>query len=83
MYLICMSPTVFKTLNIRIVVNTNDHGNPHVHVVAPDCEAKIYLNTFEIERSFGFTKRDLRRIIRFIEDFNLEFLERWYEIHKE
>ena len=41
-------PTIFWLGNIRIVINTKDHGYPHVHVLAPDAKAKIRIDTLDV-----------------------------------
>jgi hypothetical protein len=50
-------------------------------VKGPAAEAKIYLNNFEIERSRGFTERDLKIIVALVEDYNDELLAKWEEYH--
>lgn len=37
-------PTVHRSGNLRFVVFPDDHGPPHVHVLAPGGEAKLLLD---------------------------------------
>lgn len=78
-----MSRKVAELRNIKIVIHHDDHGNPHVHAIGPGCEAKIYLNTFGVPSSKGFSEKALRALIRFIKQRNTEFLEAWREIYEE
>ena len=38
-------PTVLRLGGLRVVIYPNDHEPPHVHLVGPDCHAKIRLGT--------------------------------------
>lgn len=78
-----MSPTIFKIGKVRVMVRTDDHGNPHIHLVGPGCEAKIYLGTWDVERSHGFSKKDLKRAIKFLKTRLIDLTEAWSTIHGE
>ncbi len=43
-----------------------DHQPPHVHVIGPDCAAKIDIQTQEVMQSEGISARDLGRICAII-----------------
>ncbi|MCM2279482.1 MAG: DUF4160 domain-containing protein [Oligoflexia bacterium] len=75
--------TVIVYRNVRIVIRTNDHNPPHVHVIRGDAEAKIEIGSREIHYSKGFSKRDLERIVDFMASQEDLLLEAWNEIHKE
>ena len=36
-------PTILSFRGLRVVIYTNDHWPPHVHVIAPEARAKIAL----------------------------------------
>ena len=38
-------PTVLRLGSLRVVIYPNDHEPPHVHLVGPDCHARIRLGT--------------------------------------
>ena len=75
--------TVFRYRDVRIIIRTNDHSPPHVHVIRGDAEAKIYILSREIHFSHGFTKNDLRRITHFLAEQQETLMEAWDAIHKE
>ncbi len=69
--------------NIRIVIHSRDHSPPHVHAIAPSAEAVFNLITLELIRVEGFNYQAVKQIKEFIEPRRNEFLEAWYEIHKD
>lgn len=73
--------TVHRAHGCRYVVFTNDHTPPHVHVFGQDAEAKLSLDPVELEWSAGFTRSDLRRIIREAQAQQDHLIEKWNEIH--
>lgn len=75
-------PPVIQRLpkKISIVIRTDDHGSPHVHVLGPDAEAKIYLDG-TVDRSHGFSERALRLLSAHVLKDVDEFRDAWFEIH--
>ena len=76
-------PTIFWLGNIRIVINTKDHGPPHVHVLAPGASAKIRIDNLEVMESQGFNERTLKKILIFMEQTKFILMEKWDEIQKD
>ena len=74
-----MSPTVFRTQNLRFVIYPKDHPPPHVHVIGPNLEAKFEIETQKLISAQGFTFQDLRGIQSLIKQNQDYFLEEWYE----
>lgn len=74
-----MSPTVLRTLNLRIVIIPGDHPPPHVHVIGPDSEAKFDIETSECIENYGLTQKSLWRVQSFIQLNQRKLLEVWYE----
>ena len=56
-------PTVLHSGPYRVFFYAGD-GNepPHVHVERDDCEAKFWLEPILLERSYGFSRKENRRI---------------------
>ena len=77
-----MSPTIIRTKNLRIRVYPKDHDPAHVHVTAPNAEAKIRLSDCKAYFSKGFTKMALSRIEIFIEQHKEILLKAWHEYQK-
>ena len=82
MYIVSMSPTIDKIGNAKLMIYTDDHGRPHVHVVAPDAEAKIEIHSLIVIRSHGFNQKTLNRFKKYIAENREELLEAWNEIHE-
>lgn len=62
---------------------TDDHGNPHVHVLGPGAKAKIFLETLDVESSVGFSEKALNQIVKKVKEFREILLESWEEYHGE
>ena len=76
-------PIILITKNLKIYIYPNDHKPPHIHVVGPDCEAKISIKTLECFSNYGFSKKDIKRITAFIEE-NIDLIkDAWEEYHGE
>ncbi len=75
-------PTIFRIGNARIVIHTNDHPPPHVHVLAGGALAIITIDRPpQIRQNRGFSQREMRRILSGIaEKFEL-LLQEWNAIH--
>jgi hypothetical protein len=73
-------PTVLRSGPYRFFFYSGDRDEPpHVHVVHDDCEAKFWLDPVRLERSRGFSAKELNRIQEIIEDHQETLLERWNE----
>lgn len=78
-------PTVLRFKGLRVVIYTNDHWPPHVHVIGAGRQARIALGA-EGERPYivtneGLSRREVTAALVEI-DRNRELLiERWREIH--
>lgn len=78
-------PTVLRFKGLRIVIYSNDHWPPHVHVIAAGREARIALGGVgqrpSIVTNEGLSRRELAAALVEI-DRNRELLiGRWREIH--
>lgn len=74
-------PTVYETKNLRIVIHTDDHDPPHVHVIGPDAEAKITIADLNCYFNKGFSSRDIKRIISYLKQRQAQLQEKWDEIY--
>ncbi len=74
---------VFQGLNARIY--TNDHRPAHVHVVGGGCEAKFQLNCedgpVELVENFGFSRREVRQILKALQEAVAYLCEERRRIH--
>lgn len=78
-----MSPTMLRTRNLRVVIYPNDHDPPHVHVIAPDAEAKFELSDFECVFSRGFSMKALKQIRDYLLENKELLVETWCDYHEE
>jgi len=78
-------PTIFRVRGLRVVIYTNDHWPPHVHVIGPGREAKIALAR-EGEHPSLVTNEGLSRslLAAALIEINRKrdlLMQRWREIH--
>ena len=78
-------PVILRIKNLRFIIWTDDHGEPHVHILGPGgkLEAKIRLNDLVVHKVNGFTKKDINKLCKFIEKNSELLLEAWEDLHGE
>lgn len=74
-------PVIVKFKNIKFYIYPNDHGNPHVHIIGPGAEAKVFIESLEVISSRGFSKKALGQILKQVKKFEDILLEAWEEYH--
>lgn len=79
-------PTVLRFDGLRVVIYPNDHSPEHVHVIGADREAVFELHCPEgpvtLRESYGFTTRQLRRLMEQLSAELIELCSRWKSIHE-
>jgi hypothetical protein len=76
-------PTVLRVGPFRFFFYSGDGGEPpHVHVERDDCEAKLWLDPVRLERSHGFSRKEINRIRELVEEHQLQLLESWNEFFR-
>lgn len=73
-------PTVWPEGNLRVVIYTDDHPPPHVHVFG-DGETRIALTEPDVVRVVGADRRESRRALEIVRERRDYLLERWNGIH--
>lgn len=77
--------TIFRVRGLRVVIFSNDHGPPHVHVIGPDGEAKIALGhegaRATLVSSNGFSPALLAEALTEIDRNQALLAQRWRDIH--
>jgi len=64
-------PTVLRVGVYRFFFYAGDGDErPHVHVERDCCEAKMWLDPVRLERSGGFSGKELRRIEQITTDYH-------------
>jgi len=76
-------PTVLNIDGFRFFFYSSDWKEPiHIHVEKDNNTAKIWLNPKRLQRSHGFSRKEINRILNIIEE-NYEIIERcWNEFFK-
>lgn len=71
-------PTVFRSGPYRFFFYSGDRDEPpHVHVERDACEAKFWLDPVRLERSRGFSGKELNQIQEIILDHHETLMESW------
>ena len=77
-------PTVLRVGPYRFFFYAGDKDEPpHVHVERDDSEAKYWLGPPRLQRNIGFTRKELNKIERVIEDNQEELMRCWDEFFNE
>jgi len=78
-------PTILRLGGLRVVIYPNDHLPEHVHVLGPNCEAVFELHCPEgpvtLRESYGFTTKQLRRLMEQLNTVLLDLCSAWESIH--
>ena len=73
-------PTILRTVSYRFFFYAGDRDeSPHIHVERDDNTAKFWLNPVRFENSGGFSREEITRIQKIVEDHQTEFLKSWNE----
>jgi hypothetical protein len=73
-------PTVLRSGPFRFFFYAGDGSEPpHVHVERDECEAKFWLDPVRLERSHGFSRTEISRVQRLVEQHHEQLLEGWNE----
>ena len=73
-------PTILRVGPYRFFFYSGDRDEPiHVHIERDDKIAKFWLEPIRLGRSGGFSRVDLSRILKIIEEKRDKILEVWNE----
>jgi Domain of unknown function (DUF4160) len=50
---------------------------PHVHIFRGDCEAKIWLTSFEVQYNHGYNTSEINALVKLTQTYHTELLEKW------
>lgn len=71
-------PTILRTGPFRFFFYAGDRNEPHhVHVERDNKVAKFWLDPIRLQRSGGFSRKEVRQIHNIIKQQHLELLEAW------
>ena len=73
-------PTVLRIGPYRFFFVSLDYNEPpHIHVRREDKVAKFWLDPVVLQKAGGFSRTELNKIARLIDEQREYFLESWYE----
>ena len=73
-------PTVLRIGPYRFFFYAGDRDEPpHIHVEREDKIAKFWLDPLRLQQSSGFSRAEMRRIQRIVEDHHSRLVEAWNE----
>jgi len=73
-------PTILRVGPYRFFFYAGDGGEPpHIHVERDDSEAKFWLDSVRLERSHGFSRKEINRVRELVEENQQVLLEGWHE----
>ena len=73
-------PTVLRIGPYRFFFVSLDYNEPpHIHVRREDKVAKFWLDPVALQKAGGFSRTELNKIARLIDEQREYFLESWYE----
>jgi len=73
-----VSPTVFRAGNCRFYFFSREEDRVHVHVVAPDGEAKFWLEpVIALATYTGFSAKQLRQMQDLVEEHEHDIRAAW------
>jgi len=73
-------PTVLRVGPYRLFFYSGNGDEPsHIHIERDDSMAKFWLEPVRYQRSWGFSRKELNRIQRLVEEHNEELLRSWDE----
>ena len=75
--------TVFKHRKFKIIIYENDHLPEHVHILGPDFELKIMINSGECYYARGAKQTTINKLEKLVKDNKDLLIAAWEEIHEE
>ena len=73
-------PTVLREGPYRLFFYAGDREEPpHVHVERDRNVSKYWLSPVRLQSSGGFSRAEIQRIQRLVEDYEEELLRSWHE----
>ncbi|MFO8011267.1 MAG: DUF4160 domain-containing protein [Dehalococcoidia bacterium] len=71
-------PTVFRSGGYRFFFYSGDYDEPpHIHVEYGDGVAKFWLNPVMLEKSRGFSSKELKKLYSLIEENHFVLMKGW------
>jgi hypothetical protein len=73
-------PTVLRVGPYRLFFVSVDYSEPpHIHVRRENRVAKFWLDPIALRKAGGFSRHELDRIARLVDEHREQLLESWYD----
>lgn len=73
-------PTVLRVGPYRFFFVALDYNEPpHIHVQREKMVAKFWLDPIRLQNTGGFSRSELGRIVKLVQEHQQYFLEQWHE----
>ncbi len=73
-------PTILRVGPYRFFFYSSDRDEPkHVHVEREDSIAKFWIDPVRLQKSGGFRRPEIARIMKITQEYNKEITEAWHE----
>ena len=73
-------PTVLRVDGYRFFFVSLDRSEPpHIHVKRERKVAKLWLDPVVLERTGGFSRVEINKIVKLVQEHRDHLLEKWYE----
>jgi hypothetical protein len=74
-----MSPTIFRSGDLRFFSFSREEARMHVHVQSPDGEAKFWLEpVIAVAQNHGLKKRSIFEALRLVGEHEQEIRRAWH-----
>jgi hypothetical protein len=78
-------PTIIKVDGFSVMIMSNDHRPPHVHIFRAEGRVRITIgdeeNRPKIMEAIGMSNRDIKKALKIVIENQTELSEAWRKIH--
>ncbi len=59
--------------------SSDEHEQPHVHVLRGGSEAKVWIDPVSLQHNHGYNERELNRVLELVQRYQADLREMWRE----
>jgi len=74
-------PTIERIGNCKICIYADDHNPPHFHVLGPDLNVRVVIETLEVLDTVA-GNQSLAKVMDYARDNRDALLEKWRELNE-
>jgi len=75
-------PTILRYNGFRFFFFSNEHTPEYIHIEKGDGYAKVELKSLKLIENYQFSKKDIKIMLKIVEENKDKFLKAWYEYFK-